>query len=186
MPERTPESTPAHVYLGLGGNIGDVRQSFGKALRSLKEAVAGELRCSRLYSSSPWGLKEQPSYLNMAVELPFESTPRDLLKLVQRIEFESGRIRAAEERWGPRPLDIDILLFRDMRLDGGLLSIPHPRLHERNFVLTPLLDLLPPETIIPGYNQSLGDLSVSCPDDGELHPLSDGPWDEWRARISPT
>jgi 2-amino-4-hydroxy-6-hydroxymethyldihydropteridine diphosphokinase len=186
MPDTSPEPPVVLAYLGLGGNLGDVRQSFTDALHALDDASSGTIRCSRLYSTSPWGIEAQPDFLNMVVELPWASTASDLIKLTQQVERSSGRIRAAEHRWGPRPLDIDILIFADLKLDGGLLTVPHPRLHERLFVLTPLLDLLPPATQLPRYELSLGELHNSCSDTGEIHPLSDGPWDEWRETQSPT
>ncbi len=186
MPAHASETTPALAYLGLGGNIGDVKKSFSRALQTLNDSAASLCRCSRLYTTSPWGIVDQPTFLNMAVEIGWNDTAHELFALIEKIEQRSGRVRDAENRWGPRSLDIDILLLGDLQVDDEQLSIPHPRMHERNFVLVPLLDLLPRQTIIPSYQRSLGELHDQCSDTGDIRPLSEGPWDEWRETNSPT
>lgn len=176
-----PMPEPQPVHLSMGGNIGDVREAFRLALRALDRGVSGELWVSRLYRAAPWGDTNQPEYLNLVVELTWNLDPNTLLGWTRRLENEAGRVRAAEKRWGPRPLDIDILLAGSIVRDGALLSLPHPRLHERRFVLLPLLDLLPAEYSVPRYEKTLGELLANCPDDSAVEPISDGPWDDWRA-----
>ncbi|MCB2211921.1 2-amino-4-hydroxy-6-hydroxymethyldihydropteridine diphosphokinase [bacterium] len=142
--------------------------------------VMSPIRCSRLYSSSPWGVSDQPDFLNMAISFPWAGTVESLFDLIRRIERDAGRHRPDETRWGPRRLDIDILVFGEQRIEQEALTVPHPRLHERRFVLQPLLDLLPGETVLPGYQQNLTELLTACSDDGELRALGDQPWTEWR------
>ncbi len=181
-----PDTGHRFAYLGLGGNIGDVKRAFSKALRLINQNSFGPVKCSRLYLSSAWGVTEQPDFLNMAVEISWNENARQLLKMTQRIENEVGRIKAVERLWGPRPIDIDILFMTDLNLSGAVLTVPHPHLHERLFTLRPLLDLLPGDTIIPRYNQTLKRLLETCTDEGEIGTLSEGPWDEWRETELPT
>ncbi|HEY0071325.1 MAG TPA: 2-amino-4-hydroxy-6-hydroxymethyldihydropteridine diphosphokinase [Chloroflexia bacterium] len=132
----------AVVYLGLGSNLGD-REGY---LRAALEAV-GRLdgtrvtATSRPYCSKPWGKLDQPDFMNMAASIETTLEPGELLRECKRIEREAGR--RAGERWGPRVLDIDILLYDDLTLDSPTLTIPHPRMWQRQFVLMPLADLLP-------------------------------------------
>ncbi len=215
-------STPAHqstvetvpVVLGLGGNVGDVKVAFAKAIQTLAACIKNDptpvnpslqadtgtsgddqprlqpntgtsgvtspIRTSRLYTSSPWGVPDQPDFLNMAVAFPWTGSVESLFNLIRWIERDAGRHRPDETRWGPRRLDIDILVFGEQRIEQEALTVPHPRLHERRFVLLPLLDLLPGETILPGYQANLNELLAVCPDQGEVHALGEQPWYEWR------
>jgi 2-amino-4-hydroxy-6-hydroxymethyldihydropteridine diphosphokinase len=99
------------------------------------------LRRSPLYESQPWGPVEQPNYLNMVIEIATALPPEELLRLCKEIEKQQGRVPG--ERWGPRPLDIDILLYDDRSIHTESLTVPHPRMWERAFVLHPLADLAP-------------------------------------------
>ena len=99
------------------------------------------LRASRLYASKPWGKTDQPDFLNMVLEIDTALTPHTLLKHCKHIEAEQGRV--AGERWGPRPIDVDILLYGSRTLKTASLVVPHPRMWERAFVLRPLADLRP-------------------------------------------
>ncbi|MFL5731995.1 MAG: 2-amino-4-hydroxy-6-hydroxymethyldihydropteridine diphosphokinase [Chloroflexia bacterium] len=130
------------VYLGLGSNM---RDRWGH-LRAGVEAVgrlAGTrvVRESPVYESEPWGPVDQPNYLNMVVEVATELEPEELLGLCKEIEKVEGRVPGV--RWGQRPLDIDILLYGDRRIETGTLTVPHPRMWERAFVLRPLADIAP-------------------------------------------
>jgi 2-amino-4-hydroxy-6-hydroxymethyldihydropteridine diphosphokinase len=101
------------------------------------------------YATPPWGVEDQPTFVNCCVAVDTDLTPRDLLTRVQTVEQALGRRRAQERRWGPRPIDIDILSYDDLILDGGDLTLPHPRLFERAFVLVPLAEIVP-ERVIAG------------------------------------
>ncbi|WP_038055615.1 2-amino-4-hydroxy-6-hydroxymethyldihydropteridine diphosphokinase [Thermus amyloliquefaciens] len=129
------------AYVGLGSNLGDRAAHLLWGLSALSRLPETRLlRLSPLYETEPLG-PPQPRYLNLVAELETELPPRALLSEMLRIEEALGRER--KERWGPRTLDLDLLLYGDLVLEEEGLKLPHPRLHERAFVLVPLLDLLP-------------------------------------------
>jgi len=139
--------------IGLGSNLGDPRRSLLDAIDGLAGAPGIVLlRCSRLFRSAPVGPPGQPDYLNAAVAVATQLAPHDLLALLQELEARAGRVRG--ERWGPRTLDLDLLLFGDTQIDSAELTVPHPRIRDRNFVLEPLVDLLGPDYVLAG--RSLG------------------------------
>jgi 2-amino-4-hydroxy-6-hydroxymethyldihydropteridine diphosphokinase len=120
------------VYLGLGSNLGRRASNLSAARRRLRQAGARILRQSRVIETEPWGVSDQPRFLNQVVELEWSGTARQLLKANKRVEEEGGRKPA--RRWGPRVIDIDILLFGEERISQRDLVIPHPRIREREFV----------------------------------------------------
>lgn len=144
----------ARLYLALGSNLGDRRANLQSALQALPPAVLVR-RASPVYETPPWGLTEQPAFLNMVVEAETGLPPLDLLSHLKRLETQLGRLPAV--RYGPRLIDIDILFYDDLVLDSPGLTIPHPRLHERAFVLVPLADLAP-DLVHPRLGQTLRDL----------------------------
>lgn len=130
------------AVLGLGGNIGDTRSLMAAAIDRLSENPDIEVEgVSALYRTPPWGKTDQPPFLNAAVRIRTDLLPTDLLKAVLATEQALGRRRA--ERWGPRTIDIDILLYGNAVVDEPGLHIPHPRLKERAFALAPLVDIIP-------------------------------------------
>ena len=130
------------AYLGLGSNLGDRRGNIDEAVRRLGETPGVTVtKVSSIYETKPVGGPEQPDFLNAACEVETQLQPRELLREAQRIEREMGRVRTV--RWGPRNIDIDILLCGDVVIDGGDLTVPHPRLAEREFVLRPLAEIAP-------------------------------------------
>jgi 2-amino-4-hydroxy-6-hydroxymethyldihydropteridine diphosphokinase len=134
--------TATLAALGLGGNLGDVRATFERALAALASDPELELVArSALYRTAPWGPVEQPAFLNMAVLIRTTHSPHALLDRCLAIEGGEGRVRA--ERYGPRTLDIDILIFDDLALSDEKLTLPHPRLMERAFALVPLAEVAP-------------------------------------------
>jgi 2-amino-4-hydroxy-6-hydroxymethyldihydropteridine diphosphokinase len=133
--------TPA--YVGLGSNLGD-REAL---IRRAAEAI-GAVRLSTIRETEPWGLDEQPRYLNAVAELETSLSPRRLLDRLLAVERELGRERAGP-RWGPRTIDLDLLLYGDEAIDEPGLRVPHPYLLERRFVLEPLAELIPDQRI-PG------------------------------------
>ncbi|MDR1787943.1 MAG: 2-amino-4-hydroxy-6-hydroxymethyldihydropteridine diphosphokinase [Treponema sp.] len=136
------------VVLGLGSNLGDSPAVLAGAAARLGELLTCPRQAS-LYLSAPLHVTEQPLFYNTAVAGRFDGPPEALLAAAQRIEAAFGRDRARETRWGPRPLDIDILLFGGRIVSTPLLEIPHPRLKERRFALVPLLEL-EPDAVEPG------------------------------------
>jgi 2-amino-4-hydroxy-6-hydroxymethyldihydropteridine diphosphokinase len=155
------------AYVGLGSNLGDRAAYLLLGLSALSRLPETRLlRLSPVYETDPVG-PPQPPYLNMVAELETELSPTGLLAEMLRIEKALGRER--RERWGPRTLDLDLLLYGDLVLEEAGLSVPHPRLHERAFVLVPLLDLLP-EGRHPLLGQSFAELLASL-DASSVRPL---------------
>ena len=134
------------AVLGLGGNIGDSRARIAEAidLLSMDPGIAIEA-VSGLYETPPWGKVDQPPFLNAAIRIDTTHTPRGLLQAVLGVERQLGRERT--ERWGPRMIDIDILLFGGVEIAEPGLSLPHPKLTERAFALIPLIDVMPDAVI---------------------------------------
>lgn len=135
------------IILGFGGNLGDPATTIRAALDRLGVEGATILARSRLYRTPPWGPVAQPDFLNGCALARTDLGPRDLLALTQRIETEFGRER--EVRWGPRTLDIDILTYGDVAIDETGLTIPHPRMTDRAFVMVPLAEIAP-DRIVSG------------------------------------
>ena len=136
------------AFLSLGANLGDRKATIGAALHALQEGGARMMRRSSFYETAPVGKTDQPWFLNMAVEVETALSPRDLLALCQRVEHALGRVRT--ERWGPRPIDIDILLYDGLTAASPELVLPRPRMTERAFVLLPLLEIAPDATLPDG------------------------------------
>ncbi len=127
------------AYLGLGSNLGSRSRNLSAARRRLRQTGARILRQSRVIETEPWGVADQPRFLNQVVEVDWPGTPRQLLKAAKQVEVEGGR--KPTRRWGPRVIDVDILLFGDEHLDKRGLVIPHPRIGERDFVRESLAEL---------------------------------------------
>ena len=134
------------AYVGVGANLGDRRATILAALAALPEVIA----VSELRETAPVGVVDQPPFLNGAAALETELSPRELLDLLLAVERRLGRER--RERWGPRTIDLDLLLYGDEAVDEPGLTVPHPRLHERRFALEPLLDL-DPDLAVPGHGR---------------------------------
>jgi 2-amino-4-hydroxy-6-hydroxymethyldihydropteridine diphosphokinase len=132
---------PTIVYLGLGSNIGDREATLNTAVAELSKAGAKVVRESSKIETDPVGFLDQPAFLNMAVEVETTKSPRELLAAILTIERQLGRVRTI--RNGPRTIDIDILLFGSVLVEEPDLTIPHPRMTERGFVLQPLAELCP-------------------------------------------
>lgn len=131
----------ADVLLGLGGNLGDPVVAIEAALARLEASGVRILARSAAYRTKPWGVTDQPDFVNLCVAASTELPPDALLGLIHRIEAQLGRER--RERWGPRTIDIDILTYGDDAIDTPDLVIPHPCLTERAFVLVPLSEIAP-------------------------------------------
>jgi len=139
------------AYIALGGNLGDPRRQLLDAVDALARLPSTRLlRRSRLYRTPPWGMLEQPPFINAAALLDTGLAPHDLLDALLAIEQRAGRVRA--ERNGPRTLDLDLLHMEGVRLDDERLTLPHPRIAERAFVLLPLADLVP-DLLLPGQGR---------------------------------
>lgn len=153
------------TILHLGSNIGDRSSHLARARESLAE-LGTILQMSSIYETEPWGNKDQPWFLNQAVELFTKLEPEALLLAINQIEQSSGRER--KEKWGPRSLDIDIIFYGDLCVKSDTLTVPHPRAHERSFVLIPLLDICP-ERIHPMLLLPVWELYDMCNDSTEVY-----------------
>ncbi|NIR59411.1 MAG: 2-amino-4-hydroxy-6-hydroxymethyldihydropteridine diphosphokinase [Gammaproteobacteria bacterium] len=158
------------VYVGLGSNLDDPVAQLRRAREALERLPATGLAArSALYRNPPMGPPGQPDYVNAVVALDTGLGPHELLDLLQAIEAQQGRVRGAE-RWGPRTLDLDILMYGDAVLEDERLTIPHPGLQQRPFVLYPLRDIAP-ELEVPGGG-AVSALAARCPS-GALERLED-------------
>jgi len=138
----------AQAYLALGGNVGDSRAILDRAIALLCDGKEIKLTArSSDYRTPPWGFKYQPPFVNLCIAVETALTPRDLLARAQDVELRLGRDRAHEMRNGPRTADIDIIAYDDVVLDTPNLTLPHPRLFERPFVLVPLNEIAPGRVI---------------------------------------
>ncbi|HEY3347508.1 MAG TPA: 2-amino-4-hydroxy-6-hydroxymethyldihydropteridine diphosphokinase [Nitrospirota bacterium] len=128
------------AWIGLGSNIGDRECTLNRALELLGEAGGvGVVRVSSFIETAPVGYTEQDSFINAAAEVETALTPLELLKVCQGVEYRLGRVRTI--KWGPRTIDLDILLYGEVTVDEDTLKIPHPLMHEREFVLAPLAEI---------------------------------------------
>lgn len=138
----------ADALIALGGNVGDVRTIFDRAIAMLCDGTAIRLVArSSDYQTPPWGVTDQPAFINAAIEVATSLPPHDLLARTQDCERAFGRNRTLERHWGPRPIDIDILAYDDLALNEPDLILPHPHMLERAFVLAPLAEIAPERVI---------------------------------------
>ncbi|MDA8106255.1 MAG: 2-amino-4-hydroxy-6-hydroxymethyldihydropteridine diphosphokinase [Nitrospiraceae bacterium] len=129
------------AYIGIGSNVGNRRYHCLKAVELLEQNGQKVSKISSLYETEPWGVKDQPPFINMAVEIETAFPPKKLLGLLKKIEKKMGRKKTV--RWGPRVIDLDILFYDDLTVNDDDLVIPHPFMHIRAFVLEPLSEIAP-------------------------------------------
>jgi 2-amino-4-hydroxy-6-hydroxymethyldihydropteridine diphosphokinase len=144
----------AEAFIALGGNVGDVRATFDQAISLLCNDSDIRLTArSSDYSTPPWGVTKQPPFINGVIAVSTALAPHTLLARAQACERALGRDRTREQHWGPRPIDLDILAYDDVALNDATLTLPHPHLFERAFVLVPLAEIAP-DRIIAGIRVS--------------------------------
>ena len=159
------------AFIGLGGKLGDVRTYIDGALEALAALPHTSVQArSRLYRTPPWGMRQQPPFINAAAQIETALPPLTLLDALLAIERGAGRQRSGA-RWGPRTLDLDLLLYGDRHIDMPDLKVPHPRLAQRAFVLLPLHDLAP-QRLVPG--QGVVAALLAAVDTRGCHILGDG------------
>ena len=146
----------AVVYLGIGSNLGDKKSNCLGALKKLAAKGISISKRSALYETQPWGVKNQPDFVNIVVEAKTGLSPEELLVALKEIEKEMGR--KIGTRWGPRLIDLDVLFYDDRIVQSKDLVIPHPQLHRRDFVLLPLAEISP-ERVHPVLNKTIRELT---------------------------
>ena len=152
----------ARALIALGGNVGEVRATFQRAIANIcGMAQAALLARSSDYVTPPWGEEQQPNFVNACIEIETSLDPHALLFTLQKIETKFGRDRAHERHWGPRTLDIDLIAYDNVSMQKPELTLPHPRLFERAFVLVPLAEIAP-DRVIAGrkVSSALAGLSI--------------------------
>lgn len=157
------------VYLSLGSNMHEPRKQLAHAIRLIEKRAGEVIRQSSVYLTAPWGNENQAPFINQVIELETEMTPHRLLQELLMIETDMGRVR--EQKWEPRIIDIDILFYGSVVLEGNL-NIPHPLLHLRRFTMEPLYELIP-DWQHPVLNKTMAELLKICPDTGKVEKLSD-------------
>lgn len=157
------------AYLLIGGNMGERQQNLDKARAFFNEQCGKIINYSSVYETAAWGNTEQPAFLNQAVELETAFDAKKLMRWILKTENKMGRIR--KEKYGPRIIDIDILLFNEEQYNYSFLKIPHPELHNRRFALTPLAEIAP-KAIHGGFNKTIQSLLYECKDELSVRKIN--------------
>jgi len=150
------------VFLGLGSNLGNREEILSDAIKKIGESIGKIVSASSLYETDPWGFMSDLNFLNMVLCIETELTPSGIIGRILMIESQLGRIRC-ESQNSSRKIDIDILLYDNDIIKEQALKIPHPRMHERKFVLVPLCEIAP-DIVHPGLKKSVKELLKSCKD----------------------
>ncbi|MGB0882706.1 MAG: 2-amino-4-hydroxy-6-hydroxymethyldihydropteridine diphosphokinase [Vicingaceae bacterium] len=149
------------VVLSLGGNIGEVKQVFKDAIVCVKEEIGEVVLLSSIYKTKAWGVENQPDFLNQVILIETLDAPQIVLQKCLKIEAQLGRVR--KEKWQERVIDIDVLFYNDELINSEDLTVPHPFIHVRNFILYPLTDLMP-EFVHPKLKTKIIELKNKCKD----------------------
>jgi 2-amino-4-hydroxy-6-hydroxymethyldihydropteridine diphosphokinase len=149
------------IYLLMGANLGDRESALRKAMSLLDKSCGAVRNSSDIFETAAWGKEDQPSFLNQAIELESDVSAENLMENILKIEEQMGRLR--QERYGARLIDIDIIFFSTSIINQLNLSVPHPRLQNRRFVLVPLNEIAP-HFIHPVLNKTVGELLLDCDD----------------------
>jgi len=157
------------VYLGIGTNLGDRGKNLKEALSLINEHIGRVRTVSSVYETEPWGFTSENDFLNIALEVSTKLKPSGLLGRILMIEAQMGRLRA-EQKYSSRLIDIDILFYGDKTLQAKTLVIPHPKIHERRFVLVPLSEIAG-DFIHPDFNKPVKELLKECSDKSAVRKL---------------
>lgn len=160
------------VYFGIGSNLGDREDLVARAVHELA-TVGNLIACSSLYETQPWGLTAQPPFINCCCLCWSSLAPLSVLRAIQKIEHDLGRRPSV--RWGPRCIDVDLLLYGNTVIAAPELSVPHPRLTERAFVLVPLAEIAP-DVIVPLQRRSVRALLDDLGETNEVRKFGPAAW----------
>lgn len=156
------------AYLLIGGNVGDRHKNLEQAAQLIDGQAGKVVERSSVYETAAWGREDQPPFLNQVLHVETEFTPQALLQSILKAELEMGRVRM--EKYGPRTIDIDILLYNDDSVETEDLIIPHPQMHLRRFALMPLAEIAASK-IHPLLKKSIDELLLECPDELSVKKL---------------
>lgn len=155
------------IVFSLGGNIGNVEETFQKAIQLMENSFGELISKSSLYLTKAWGVENQPDFLNQVLVFQCDLNPIEVLNEILLIEKQLGRNRIEQKKWEQRPIDIDILFYGNEIIDLPKLIVPHPFIQDRNFILAPLLEVLP-NFVHPMFNKTIQELSINCIDKLEV------------------
>jgi 2-amino-4-hydroxy-6-hydroxymethyldihydropteridine diphosphokinase len=158
------------AYLLIGGNLGNIKESLEKACSLISDQCGHVSKLSSLYKTAAWGNTEQPDFLNLALEIKTLLNAKQLIRRILKIEKQMGRVR--KEKYGPRIIDIDILLYNEEEHEMPFLKVPHPELHNRRFALAPLAEIAP-TVLHPGFQKNISELLHSCTDDSSVEKITE-------------
>ncbi len=162
------------VYFSIGSNLDDREFNIEDALDRIVENIGIVTKSSSFFETEPWGFTTDELFINIAAEADTDLNPEDLLETIKKIENRMGRIRDEKVHYTSRIIDIDILLYEDLIINDVNLKIPHPLMHERNFVLVPL-NQIAPEVVHPVSGKTISELLSVCSDTGEVKNLNKFP-----------
>lgn len=159
------------AYILLGGNIGNRKENLQNALSNIEKEIGKVIKISSIYETEPWGNPNQASFYNQVIAIATSLSPTELLDKLLSIEMKMGRERNKQTKWEKRIIDIDILFYNEEVINTAMLIIPHPRLHERNFTLKPLLEIAP-KLFHPVLKKSIEELFNDSTDGLAVHKLN--------------
>lgn len=155
-----------HAYLLIGGNLGDRFKHLQTTVQKINMLCGKIIQSSSVYETDAWGFTEQPAFLNQALEIETHLSAVELMQQIHEIELSLGRVRLSP--LGPRTIDIDIIYYNNDIIDNDIVTIPHPRMEQRNFVLIPLNEIAP-KMIHPQFNKTTSELLHQCKDESHVH-----------------
>ncbi len=153
------------AYLLTGSNLGESASQLGLANQYISQKCGKIITQSAVYQTAPWGIQDQPFFLNQAIRLATELEPEALMQELLHIETLMGRVRTI--KFGPRVIDLDMLFFNDLIINTSILQLPHPAMTERRFVLVPMAEIAP-KLVHPIFNKTIQDLLIDCTDASDV------------------